>query len=164
MNFECIKVFNHTKWHQKAGLKSLGDLAVWNVGILDGELEAQMLIESVVIQVREVPKLVERLEVFEGDDHATCPMVMRAGSPRGIDEDPKVEIPEDIGFFSSRHARDFTLASDMIYSIRPWSGNLDENVVLEDLLGFSMDLTASPEDGQLILIVGGLFGIVGLDF
>lgn len=123
-----------------------------------------MLIESVVIQIGEVPELIERLEIFERDDHTACPMVMGVGSSGGIDEDPQVEIPEGIGFLSSRHARDFALASDVIYSIRPWSSNFDENVILEDFLGFSVDLTASPKDGELVLIVSRLFGLVRLDF
>ncbi len=146
VNGESVEVFNHTEWHQEAGLKSLGDLAVRNMRILDGELEAQMLIETVVVQIGPVPELGEGFEIFEGDQDAACSMVIGIRSSRSIDENPEVEISEDLGFLPSGHAWDFALTPDVFKSLGPRCGNLDEDVVLEDFLGFSINLVAGAED------------------
>ena len=136
--------------------------------ILDGELKAQVLIETVlietvIVEIGVVPELVEGFEIFESDKHAPSLLVILIRHPGGVDENPEVEIPEEFGLLSSRHARDFTLAPDMVYNLRPWNGDLDEDVVLEDFLCLMIDLLASLENGQLELISVGLFGMIRFD-
>ena len=111
-----------------------------------------------------MPESIEWFEIFESDQHAISVLAIRVRGCGTIDEDPEMEFPEDLGFFSSRHAGDFTLAPDMFYGLSPWSCDFDEDIVLKDFLGLSIDLVASLENGQLVLIVGGLIGVVGLDF
>ena len=111
-----------------------------------------------------MPEPIEGLEIFEADKHAESPMATGIRTSGSIDENPEVKIPEELGFLSSRHAWNFPLAPDMFNRIRPWRSDLNENIVLEDFLGLTMNLVASQENVQLELIAGRLVGLVRFDF
>ena len=143
MNCEGIQLFDHAKWGQEAGLKSLWYLAVWNMGILDGKLEAQVPVQTMEVEVGKMPESVESFQVFKADEHAEASMFVGVCTSRGIDEDPEVKVAEILGSLSSHHRGYFTLTPDMVDCLCPWGGNLYKYIVLEDLLGLSIDLVAS---------------------
>ena len=131
------------------------------MGILQCELQPQVVIQPEMIEIREVPHPSESLQILSTDEHTEAPSLFGKRSCWSIDEDPEMEVIKSRRFLASGHARDFTFTSDMVDRFWPWSGDFDKDIVLKDLLGFSMDLMVYEEDIQMIFVTARLIGIEG---
>lgn len=72
-------------------------------------------------------------------------------------------VSEVGSFVTSGHAGDFAFAPDMFDCFGPWGRDFDEDVVLEDLRGFAVDLVVDQQDVQVILVAPRLLGSDGID-
>ena len=142
MDCESFQIFDHPKRHKETGLKSLGDLAVGHMGILDDQLEAQVPVQTKEVEVGEMPESVESFQVFETYEHAESLMVVMTDTT-SVDIDPEMEVAEGFGFLSCCHAGYFALTSDMIDGLGPGGGDLYKGIVLEYFLGLSVYLVTS---------------------
>lgn len=105
----------------------------------------QVTIQAGMIEVGKVPHTREGFKVLEANKHAEAAGIVHKLRSRRIYKDPKMEVTEHCSFVTNGDCRDFAFASDILDGFGPWCGDLDEDVVLEDLFGFFVYLLVHKE-------------------
>ena len=159
MHREGVQVLDETERKQKFVLKRSGNFTIGFMWVLHGKLQSQVAIQAEMVKIGKMPHPSESSQVLKADEHTEAPSLFRKWSRWSIDENPEMEIIKSFRFLARRHAWNFTFAADMVDGFWPWSGDLDENIVLKDFLGFSMDLMIYEKYVQMILVTSRFIGI-----
>ena len=145
----AFKVFDLPERHEEFGLQAFGDGRIRIVRILEVQPELEVGVElPIVVEIGEVPYPCKGWEVFECGDHAVAVWWWLAPLCQigGVNQDSQVKILEVRGRSPGGDDGNFALAVDVGYCLGPWGGDLDKDVVVEDLGGFMMDEAIDTED------------------
>lgn len=72
-----MQVFNHTKGLKEAALECFRDLPIRHMRVLNSKFQTQVLVQTLIVQVRKVPHSCKSFQVLETDEHTETSMPMR---------------------------------------------------------------------------------------